>query len=395
MDSRPSGTVSFLFSDVAGSTRLWEEDRDGMATSLAAHDRIIKTVVADLDGYVFSSAGDSFAAAFTSPLAALTAAMRAQLGLLAERWSGPPIRVRMGVHTGTSYERAGDYFGPDVNRAARVMTAANGGQILVSGATAELTAELVEAPMELTDRGVHPLRDLERPEHLFELLHPDLPEVTEPLRTEPIERVHLPAQLTSFVGRSADLEEVHALIQSNRLVTLTGVGGTGKTRLAVEVAGAMEDDFPDGVWLAGLADIADPALVVNEVAEVWGLRPGEGMGLIQVIKAHLARKKLLLLVDNCEHVLEAAAAIVAEMLGSSPGLSILATSRETLGVAGEVVYRVSSLGLPIGESDLAKSESVHLFLDRATMMKPDLAPSPTDLSAIARICRRLDGIPLG
>ena len=395
MDSRPSGIVSFLFSDVAGSTRLWEADRDGMAASLAAHDRILETAIADLGGYVFSSAGDSFAAAFATPLAALDAAMRAQLGLLSEAWEGPPILVRMGVHTGTAYERAGDYFGPDVNRAARVMTAANGGQILVSAAATELTEGSVKAPMELMDRGVHPLKDLEHPEHIFELLHPDLPEISEPLRTEPIERVHLPVQLTSFVGRSADLEEVHALIQSNRLVTLTGVGGTGKTRLAVEVAGTLEDDFPDGVWLAGLADIADPALVVNEVAEVWGLRPGEGMGLIQVIKAHLARKKLLLLVDNCEHVLEAAAAIVAEMLGSSPGLSILATSRETLGVAGEVVYRVSSLGLPIGESDLAKSESVRLFLDRATMMKPDLAPSPTDLSAIARICRRLDGIPLG
>ncbi|HWL50313.1 MAG TPA: adenylate/guanylate cyclase domain-containing protein, partial [Acidimicrobiia bacterium] len=333
MDSRPSGTVSFLFSDVAGSTRLWEEDREGMAASLAAHDRIIETAIADLNGYVFSSAGDSFAAAFTTPLAALVAATRAQLALLAETWDGPPIRVRMGVHTGTSYERAGDYFGPEVNRAARVMTAANGGQILVSGATAELTTGLIEAPMELMDRGVHPLRDLERPEHLFELLHPDLPEMSEPLRTEPIERVHLPTQLTSFVGRSDDLEEVKALLVPNRLVTLTGVGGTGKTRLAMEVAGALGADFSDGVWMAGLADIADSALVVNEVADVWGLRAGDGTGLIQVIKAHLARRKLLLLLDNCEHVLDAAAAIAAELLGSSSGLSILATSRETLGTA--------------------------------------------------------------
>ena len=395
VDSRPTGTVSFLFSDVAGSTRLWEADRDGMAASLIAHDRILESAIADLGGYVFSSAGDSFAAAFTTPLAALGAAMRAQLGLLDEAWEGPAIRVRIGVHTGTSYERAGDYFGPDVNRAARVMAAANGGQILVSGATAELTAELVEAPMELQDRGVHPLRDLERPERLFELLHPDLPEVTEPLRTEPVDLVHLPAQLTSFVGRREDLEEVKALLQSNRLVTLTGVGGTGKTRLAMEAAGALGDDFPDGVWMAGLADIADPALVVNEVADVWGLRAGDGMGLIQVIKAHLARRRLLLLLDNCEHLLEEAAAIAVEMLGSSPGLSILATSRETLGTSAEIVFRVSSLGLPGEGSDLARSESVRLFLDRAARMKPDLAPSHADLEAIARICRRLDGIPLG
>ena len=395
VESRPTGTVSFLFSDVAGSTRLWEADREGMAASLIAHDRILESAIADLGGYVFSSAGDSFAAAFTTPLAALGAAMRAQLGLLDEAWEGPAIRVRIGVHTGTSYERAGDYFGPDVNRAARVMAAANGGQILVSGATADLTAELVEAPMELQDRGVHPLRDLERPERLFELLHPDLPEVTEPLRTEPVDLVHLPAQLTSFVGRREDVEEVKALLQSNRLVTLTGVGGTGKTRLAMEVAGALGDDYPDGVWMAGLADIADPALVVNEVADVWGLRAGDGMGLIQVIKAHLARRKLLLLLDNCEHLLEEAAAIAVEMLGSSPGLSILATSRETLGTAAEIVFRVSSLGLPGEGSDLARSESVRLFLDRAARMKPDLAPSQADLEAIARICRRLDGIPLG
>ena len=366
-----------------------------MAVSLIAHDRILESAIADLDGYVFSSAGDSFAAAFTTPSAALSAAMQVQLALLDESWEGPPISVRIGVHTGTSYERAGDYFGPDVNRAARVMAAANGGQILVSGATAELAAGSVEAPMELLDRGVHPLRDLERPERLFELVHPDLPDTTEPLRTEPIERVHLPAQLTSFVGRSADLEEVNALLESNRLVTLTGVGGTGKTRLALEVAEALGDDFNDGVWMAGLADIADPALVVNEVADVWGLRPGDGMGLIQVIKAHLTRRKLLLLLDNCEHVLEAAAAIAGEMLGSSQGLSILATSRETLGTAGEVVYRVSSLGLPREGSDLARSESVRLFLDRAARMKPDLAPTPVELEAIARICRRLDGIPLG
>lgn len=395
MPNRPSGTVSFLFSDVVGSTRLWETDREGMAASLAAHDRVMQDSISDRGGYVFSTAGDSFAAAFPTPVAALSAAIRAQLGLIGETWPGPAIRVRIGVHTGTSYERAGDYFGPDVNRAARVMAAANAGQVLVSRATAELVGTSVEAPLTLVDRGVHALKDLDRPEHLFELTHPELPEVTEPLRTALVDRVHLPARLTSFVGRAAEVESVRGLVQSSRLVTLTGVGGAGKTRLALEAASGLEEMFPDGIWMAGLADISDPSLVVNEMADIWALRPGDGMGLEQVIRAYLAGRQLLVVLDNCEHVLEAAAELAADLLASSPGLHILATSRETLGVPGETVYRVPSLGLPAGGSDLASSESVRLFVDRAALVQPGFSPDQDELEAIARICRRLDGIPLG
>lgn len=395
MSSTPSGTVSFLFTDVVGSTRLWEIDRDGMAASLAEHDRILEDSIKEQEGFVFSTAGDSFAAAFHTPGAALAAAMRAQLGLFSETWPGPPIRVRIGVHTGTSYERAGDYFGPDVNRAARIMAAANAGQVLVSGATAQLVGAAIAAPMTMIDRGVHSLQDLERPEHLFELLHPDLPQVSDPLRTALVERVHLPARLTSFVGRRAELDAVNGLVGSSRLVTLTGVGGAGKTRLAMEVASDLGDLFPDGIWMAGLADISDPALVVNEIAEVWSLRPGDGMGLIQVIKAFLAGRKLLMILDNCEHVLEAAAGLAGDLLEANPGLSILATSRETLGVPGETVYRVPSMGLPSAGSDLASSESVRLFVDRAALVLPGFDPTPDELDSIARICRRLDGIPLG
>jgi predicted ATPase len=366
-----------------------------MAASLASHDRIVDGCIGDLDGYVFSTAGDSFAAAFPTPAAALSAAMKAQLGLLEEPWPGPTISIRIGVHTGTSFERGGDYFGPDVNRAARVMAAANAGQVLVSGATAELVGESVAAPMSLVDRGVHALKDLERPEHLFELLHPDLPEVLDPLRTALVERVHLPARLTSFVGRKQELEVVKGLVEASRLVTLTGVGGAGKTRLAIEAASGLEDVFPDGIWMAALADISEPGLVLNELAEVWNLRPGDGMGLVQVIKAFLADRKLLVILDNCEHVLASAAELAADLLVSSPGLSILATSRETLGVPGETVYRVPSLGLPTEGSDLAASESVRLFIDRAALIEPSFNPTPEDLEAIASICRRLDGIPLG
>jgi predicted ATPase/class 3 adenylate cyclase len=392
--NRPSGIVSFLFSDVVGSTRLWEADREGMAASLASHDRIMKRSIGDLGGYVFSTAGDSFAAAFPSPSAALSAAVRAQMGLMGEAWPGPPIRVRMGVHTGTSFERGGDYFGPDVNRAARVMAAANAGQVLVSRETAQLVGGSVEAPLSLIDRGVHSLKDLDRPEHLFELTHPELPEVSDPLRTALVERIHLPARLTSFVGRGTEIEAVKGLIHSSRLVTLTGVGGAGKTRLALEAASDLEEDFPDGIWMAGLADIFDPSLVVNEIAEVWGLRPGDGMRLLPVIRAFLSVRQLLLVLDNCEHVLAAAGELATDLLASSPGLHILATSRETLGAPGETVYRVPSLGLPAGD-DVASSESVRLFVDRAALVQPGFSPTQEELEGIARICRRLDGIPLG
>lgn len=388
----PTGTVAFLFTDVAGSTRLWDADRQGMATSLATHDRIMQRAIADHGGYVFATAGDSFAAAFPTASAALEAAVEAQLALLAESWNGPPIRVRMGIHIGSAQERAGNYFGPDVNRAARIMSAANGGQVLVSDVTAQLMAS-TDQEYALQDRGVHSLKDLDRPEHLFELRHPRLPEVDQPLKTAGAERAHLPAQLTSFVGRRAELEEVTGLLESARLVTLTGVGGTGKTRLSIEAASEIQDRFPDGVWMAELAPISDSALVINEVADLWGLRPGEGVDLIRVVKSHLSARTLLIVLDNCEHVLEAAASMVSEVLAASPGLTVLATSRESLGLPGEAVYRVPSLGLPSDQSDPGDSDAVHLFLDRASRLGSEISPS--ELDSVVRICRRLDGIPLG
>jgi predicted ATPase/class 3 adenylate cyclase len=394
VDSRPTGTVSFLFTDVAGSTRLWDSDREGMAASLAAHDRILTEALAVHGGYVFSTAGDSFGAAFPTARAALTAAVAAQLALGSEAWTGPPIRVRMGIHTGSSQERDGNYFGPDVNRAARVMSAANGGQVLVSGATAELAGAL-EAPLALVDRGIHALKDLERPEHLFELRHPDLPEVAEDLHTLDVERVHLPSQLTTFVGRQVELEAVTRMIRESRLVTLTGAGGTGKTRLAVEAASALSDEHPDGVWMVELDPISDGDVVASEVANLWGLRPGEGIELVQVIAGHLAGRRLLLIVDNCEHVLASAAGLIDTLLAAGPGLSVVATSRESLGIPGETVYRVPSLGLPADGAADIDSDAVRLFLDRAGRVRPGFSATPSDLAAIARICRRLDGIPLG
>lgn len=392
MHTRPTGTVTFLFTDVAGSTRLWDTDRKGMAASLAAHDRIMQSAITKHSGFVFSTAGDSFAAAFPHADAALEAAVEAQLALNAERWLGPAIQVRMGVHTGASHERASNYFGPEVNRAARIMSAANGGQVLVSGVTAQLMAS-TDPGYELVDRGLHGLKDLARPAHLFELRHPRLPEVKDPLRTADPERNHLPAQLTPFVGRRAELEAVTDLLQSARLVTLTGVGGTGKTRLSMEAANLVQDRFPDGVWMAELAPISDPDLVISEIAELWGLRPGEGVELVRVVGSYLGSRHLLLVIDNCEHVLETAASAIAELLSAAPELEILATSRESLGVPGEAVYRVPSLGVPEGGSDPADSDAVRLFMDRAD--RAGRGVSPSEMDAVVRICRRLDGIPLG
>lgn len=344
---------------------------------------------------MFSIAGDSFGASFRTAEEALATALRIQRALANEPWEGPPIRVRMGIHTGSGEEREGNYFGSDVNRAARVMDAANGGQVLVSAVTAELLAGRLDASTSLVDRGLHPLKGLERPEHLFEARHPDVPEVTEPLRTVQVDRIHLPAQLTTFVGRQGELAAVLETAERSRLVTLTGAGGTGKTRLAMEAAGRMAERFSDGVWMAELAPLTEGSLVAAEVADTLGLGRSEEVDLVRLISSYLENRELLLVIDNCEHLVADAASLVSELLASSSGLTVLATSRESLGVAGEVVYRVPSLGLVGATGAEADSDSVGLFLDRARRVRPDFTPSDQDLAAIVRICRRLDGVPLG
>ena len=374
---------------------MWDEDFEGMSASLAAHDRILLQAIADHDGYIFSTAGDSYGAAFATAGAAVAAAVQAQLGLRSETWTGPPIEVRMGVHAGASEERAGNYFGPDVNRGARVMSAANGGQILLSSVTASLLVGDPDVAIDLDDRGSHTLKDLERPEHLFEVRHPELPDVVAPLHTVSANRLHLPELLTSFVGREDELDRVIDLLASSRMVTLTGVGGTGKTRLSMEAGSRVQDRFSDGVWMVELAPVTDPELVVSEIADLWHLRAGDGASIIEVVRAHLATRTLLLIIDNCEHVLSAASAVVADILAGSKGVSVLATSRESLGVHGESVFQVPSLGLPASDSEAVSSDAVRLFLDRASRVRPGFGSNQSDLGDVVRICRRLDGIPLG
>ncbi|MFP3915195.1 MAG: adenylate/guanylate cyclase domain-containing protein [Actinomycetota bacterium] len=395
MTERPSGTVTFLFTDVAGSTELWESDPEGMARSLAAHDRIVREAIAEHGGYVFATGGDSYSASFPTAGQAAAAATAAQLALQSRSWDGPPIRVRMGIHTGVAEERDGDYFGVAVSRAARIMGLGHGGQIIMSAITADLLGDSPARSADLVDRGSHRLKGLVSSERVFELRHPDLPEIMEPVGSGHRGGSNLPEALTSFVGRTAEMEGISELLHGHRLITLTGVGGTGKTRLALEVARRRADRYPDGVWMAELAPVTDPDLVINQIADIWGLRAGEGTSLLDVLVTFLEYRKLLLVVDNCEHVVGAVSELMSRLLRTSPELAALATSRESLGVEGEMVFQVPSLGLPVSERDAADSDAVKLFLDRLEQVRPGTAPTPDEMSAVVRICRRLDGIPLG
>ncbi len=388
----PTGLVTFLFTDVEGSTQLWEQHGSEMGTSLALHDQILRTVMEDNGGHVFSTAGDAFAIAFEEGGDAITAGIAVQLALLAATWPGPVIKVRIGIHTGEAQERNGDYFGPVLNRAARIMSAGHGGQILLSSTTAHAPGVDRAA---LGDLGTHHLKDLAEPEHVFEVRHPDLPIVSEPIRTVDPRRDNLPDYLTSFIGRQAELDELAELIANNRLVTLTGVGGTGKTRLAIEAARQAATVMPDGAWVVELAPLTNPQFVVTAIGEIWGLRPGEGATIEEVVTRYLWPRELLVVVDNCEHLLDGAAEATKLLLDSCPKLRIVATSRESLGIPGESIVRVPSLGLPAAAAQVGDSEAARLFLDRARAVRSGFEPTTEDLAVVDRICSRIDGIPLG
>jgi predicted ATPase/class 3 adenylate cyclase len=397
----PSGTVTFLFTDVEGSTKLWEQHPEEMKRALARHDEIVRGAIELHGGHVIKNTGDGFHAAFQTGLNGITAALAAQQALLASKWDGihpHDLRIRAGLHTGEAEERAGDYFGPTLNRAARLMAVAHGGQTLLSTTTADLVRDQLPSSTTLRDLGEHRLKDLVRSEHIFQLNHPALPSDFPPLRSIDAYPNNLPVQLTTFIGRERELEEARSRLASARLLTLIGPGGTGKTRLALQLAAELLPSFADGVWAAELAPLTDPALVVQTVASVFGLREQLGMPVLELLIDFLREKELLLVVDNCEHLVDACAQLVEQLLHACPGLKIAASSREALGIAGETVYRVPSLSLPdpafLTRAILAQSESVQLFVERASAANPRFALNDHNASAIAQICRRLDGIPL-
>jgi len=380
--------VTFFFTDIEGSTRLWEQDGDAMREALARHDELVRRLVEAHDGVVFATGGDGFAAAFALAGEAIACAIEVQAAVLAMDLP----RVRMGIHTGEAVERDGDYFGPAVNRAARLMAVGHGGQILVSSATRQISGAT-----DLLDLGEHRLRDLSEPERIFQAGPDGLAAEFPPLRTLEVIATNLPVQLTSFVGRVEELDEIEREVRVQRMVTLTGVGGVGKTRLAIQVAAALAAEFADGVWLCELAPADEREALTEVVALALGVAVRPGLTRTESIVEYLRDREALLLVDNCEHLLDAAAEFTTSVLSAAPRVKILATSREGLGVRGEQLWPLRSLRLPDGAGTLVEMvacEAVALFVDRARAVDPSFVLDDKVAPAVAEICRRLDGIPL-
>jgi predicted ATPase/class 3 adenylate cyclase len=394
------GTYSFLFTDIEGSTRLWEQYPEAMRDALAKHDAILRAAVESHAGHVVKTTGDGCHAAFDSALSGVEAALSAQLALDVTAWDipKPGLQVRMGLHSGQAEQRAGDYFGPALNRAARLMSVGHGRQILLSAATVELVRDQLPAEITLVDLGMHRLKDLIRPEHVFQLAHPALTSAFPPLRSLDAYPNNLPLQLTRFIGREREMTEVREMLSSARLLTFTGTGGTGKTRLSLQLGADLLHIFDDGVWLVELAPVSNFRLVVQAIADVFRLVETSGVSLEDQVTDYLHSKSLLLVLDNCEHLVETVARLAGHFLHASPGLKIIASSREALGIIGETVYHVPSLSVPdIGQVSvdaLAGCEAVQLFVQIAAMNRSHFTLTERDAPAIAQICQRLDGIPL-
>ncbi len=399
MANDPTGTVTFLFTDIEGSTRLWQEFPEQMQANLARHDALLRAAIEQNDGYVFKTVGDAFCAAFFTALQGVQAAIEAQKLLAGENWGEAVIKVRMGLHTGDAEQRDNDYFGNTLNRVARLMSAGHGGQTLLSLATQELVWNQLPDGATLADFGERRLKDLIRPEHIYQLDIPGLASVFAPLKTLEMYHHNLPAQLTSFIGREKEIAEVKRLVKGNRLTTLIGPGGTGKTRLSLQAAAELFDTFPDGVWLVELAPLADPALVLKTVTSTLGLREEAGRPLLDILTDYLRAKDILLILDNCEHLVDSAAQLTASLLGICPKLQVIASSREVLGIPGEIPFRVPPLSIPDARhlpplEAVRAYEAVQLFSERARLVMPTFKVSNDNVLAVAQICRRLDGIPL-
>jgi predicted ATPase/class 3 adenylate cyclase/Tfp pilus assembly protein PilF len=397
----PTGTITFLFTDIEGSTRLWEQYPQQMQAAVERHDAILRHAIEANGGYVFKTVGDAFCAAFPTALDGLQAALDAQRAMQGEEWGEiGPLRVRVGLHTGTAQERESDYFGPALNRVARLMSAGHGGQILLSLATQELVRGHLPTHVELRDLGERRLKDLFRPEHVYHVVAPDLPSDFPPLKTLDARANNLPVQLTPLIGREKELAAVVALLRrlERRLVTLTGPGGTGKTRLALQLAADMLDEYETGVFFVNLAPITDPGLLSSVLAQTLGINETAGQPLLDSLKDYLREKHMLLVLDNFEQIV-GAAPLISELLSSAPGLKVLVTSREVLRLRGEQEFSVPPLQLPDPRhlpslEHLTQYEAVRLFIERAVAVKADFEVTNENAPAVAEICARLDGLPL-
>ncbi|MDP9333762.1 MAG: LuxR C-terminal-related transcriptional regulator [Actinomycetota bacterium] len=391
----PSGTVTFVLADIVGSTALWERSPEATAEAVAALEGMVDKLVVAWRGArpVEQGEGDSFVAAFAHAVDAVRFAVELQSAIARETWpEGLVLSLRVGVHTGDARLEDGLYRGETLNRCARIRALAHGGQVLLSGATAELVVDRLEGGVFLKDLGQHRLRDLARPEHIRQLCRLDLPVEFPALLSLDRMPNNLPLQLTSFIGRDADVAHVTELLEGARLVTLTGAGGSGKTRLAVQAAGELLDRYVDGSWLVDLAATSEPELVVRSVAAACGVRELPLEEVHVALERYLAERHVLLIVDNCEHLIDASASVVSTLLSSCRSVSVLATSREPLGVSGEIIYRVPSLALPTGDD--VRCASVELFTARATAARPAFRLTDDNADAVASICSRVDGLPL-
>jgi predicted ATPase/class 3 adenylate cyclase/Tfp pilus assembly protein PilF len=404
----PTGTVTFLFTDIEASTRRWEQHPQQMSVALARHDLLLRQAIEDQGGYVFKTMGDAFCAAFPTPYHALQAALQAQAALYNEQWDEKtgPVRVRMALHTGVAEARDGDYFGQPLNRVARILSAGHGGQTLLSNATYDLVRDALPPGVHTLDLGAHRLKDLIRPEHIFQLVIPGLPGLPglpydfPPLRTLDYRPNNLPAQPTALIGREKELADLTAILHRDgtRLITLTGPGGTGKTRLALQAAADLLDDFSDGVWFVDLAPFIEPNLVISAIAQMLGVKETGGQPLIDTLKTYLKEKHLLLMLDNFEQVIDAANQ-VSQLLSSCSNIKVVVTSRIPLRIRGEKEYPVSPLQLPDLRhlpplQRLTQYEAVRLFIERATDIEPDFEVNNNNAPSVAEICVRLDGLPL-
>jgi predicted ATPase/class 3 adenylate cyclase/DNA-binding CsgD family transcriptional regulator len=399
----PAGTVTFLLSDIEGSTRLWGAQPDAMALAVPVHYALLSGAVGRHGGVrpVEQGEGDSIVAAFSRASDAVAAALEAQRAFAAQVWPGElEMRVRIALHTAEAQLRdEGNYFGVALSRCARLRAIAHGGQTLLSRGVHDLVVERLPDGVELVDLGTHRLPDLGRPEHVFGLHHPDLPESEEPLRSLDAVPNNLPERLTSFVGRERELREVVRALSDTRLLTVTGAGGCGKTRLAAQAAADSLDRFPDGVWWVELAPLSDPDAIGPTLGEAVGVRPLPGQTSLGAAVTHLAGARALVVLDNCEHLLESCARTAEALLRGCHDVAVMATSRAPLGVDGEATWRVPSLSLPAELSTepvavITQSDAVRLFIERALKVRPNFAVNAGNAPAISQICHDLDGIPL-
>jgi predicted ATPase/class 3 adenylate cyclase len=403
--SLPSGTVTFLFTDIEGSTKLAQEHPDKMPALLARHHEILKQSIQTQNGHVFQIIGDAFCTAFHTAPEAFKAALAAQRALVCEPWDPAPIKVRMGIHTGAAQagaieDHAGGYVGYlTLTRVQRVMSIAHGGQILLSHSTAELVRGELPERVSLHDMGEHSLKGLVNTDHLWQPLAPDLPADFPPLHSITSISNNLPAQLTSFIGREKEMAEIKQALGEHRLVTLTGSGGAGKSRLSLQVASDALVQFPNGIWFVELAPLSEPDLIPQTILTAAGIQTQQGNTALESLIDFLREKTSLLILDNCEHLIEACARFTETLLSSAPNLKILASSREALGVKGEQAWRVPSLSAPDIKhppsfEQLIQYESVRLFIDRASLVQPHFVITNENAPAVTKICQRLDGIPL-